>query len=263
MTPAQDAHYKDGYKVPEGGDYIVRPVDPVKGNSQYADHLLIRVVDDRIIGRYCSRAAACKRAQQMGGNTPQSRRAAWRGSVRGLSTEEQSHASSKGLDTLIRHEKEAADKEMHQEFCELLAARERVRVCGEVLATEQAERAVDEQMKTMHITRLSEIVSENKLLADDARFATPAMKKDLRQYSLGATRLRSYIGNPYIAANAYRLAHVEAAWLALSERKRITRCRQNFLLWRFLNEDHSALTPLQQYEVEAIKATLRLYPVAR
>jgi hypothetical protein len=48
---AHDAHYKDGYQVPEGGDYIVRPQSADK-SKRWDMHILIRVADDRVVGTY-------------------------------------------------------------------------------------------------------------------------------------------------------------------------------------------------------------------
>src|ERR1700733_16140879 len=70
---AKAAHYKDGYQVTEGGDYIVRPQSADK-SKRWDMHILIRVADDRVIGTYCGRASARKRAQALGGNTARSRR---------------------------------------------------------------------------------------------------------------------------------------------------------------------------------------------
>jgi hypothetical protein len=74
----KDAFYKDGYQVDSGGNYIVRCVetDPTKAN-RWSDHQLIRVADGRILQTYGSRAAACKRAQELGGNTRRVRRAGY------------------------------------------------------------------------------------------------------------------------------------------------------------------------------------------
>lgn len=41
----KDAQYKDGYQVIDGGDYIVRPLDPLANDVPHTDHRLIRVAD--------------------------------------------------------------------------------------------------------------------------------------------------------------------------------------------------------------------------
>lgn len=74
----KDAHYKEGYQCDSGGDYIVRcaETDPEKVN-RWSNHQLIRFADGRILQTYSSRAAACKRAQELGGNTRRVRRAGY------------------------------------------------------------------------------------------------------------------------------------------------------------------------------------------
>ena len=85
---AKDAYYKDGYQVAEGGDYKVSSKDNYLHSNT---HTLTRVSDGAVIGVYSMRSAACKRAQQLGGNTHRSRRALSGTAHRPLTKKEQTH----------------------------------------------------------------------------------------------------------------------------------------------------------------------------
>lgn len=65
--------YKDGYKVMNGGDYLVRPVDPEK-SERWDTHELVELATGKVLGTYFSRQAAQVRAKQLGGNSHKSRR---------------------------------------------------------------------------------------------------------------------------------------------------------------------------------------------
>jgi len=95
---SNDTQYKDGYQVEEGGDYIVRAFDPLK-TKKSDKHLVLRASNGRVLGTYLSRASACKRAQQFGGNTPRSRTASLHSHVRkNLTPAEDAHvAKAKAL----------------------------------------------------------------------------------------------------------------------------------------------------------------------
>jgi hypothetical protein len=73
MKLARDSHYKNGYIVKSGGDYIVRPLDPLK-TMPWDAHVLLDASTGNVLGEYLSKQAAAVRAQQFGGNTPKNRR---------------------------------------------------------------------------------------------------------------------------------------------------------------------------------------------
>lgn len=249
---AHDAHYKDGYKLPEGGDYIVRPQNADKA-KRWDMHILICTADERVIGTYCGRASACKRAQALGGNTARSRRVrGWGLSSTRLTPLERSHAEKSSMTQLIEWTAESIAKDRSKELDDLYASRR--------AGSPGADAAIQEHHRTDYIEQLKEIVSESKALEYDDRFNTPAMKRYLRNYSLGPVRIQGQYG-PSIPKHAYRRVHTEAAWLALSERKRIQRVRQHYRLGRYLDETGERLVPVDQWKLDAIAAVIKEFPV--
>jgi hypothetical protein len=244
----KDAMYKDGYKVKENGDYLVHS----EGEDDDARHSLTRMSDGTNVGVYLSREAACRRAQQLGGNSHLARRVA-------------NFGGSHTKDRLTRQEQEFV--EAHE------LARSNRRVENQLRADRvqekqelrqggtKAKKALQEHELNERKERLREIVSESALLKRDDRFNTPKMKRYLRRYSLGETHLETEWGRSH-ATNAYRRVHVEAAWLALPEKERVRRCRQHYRLsTTWLNQDGTRLIPMPVLELEAIIEVLGEFPM--
>ena len=267
-TTTKDAQYKDGYQVAEGGDYLVHKVNP-EVQSQFAEHQVIRIADGRVLGRYSSRQAACKRAQQFGGNTRDSRRAgggvfSGRNAFNRLSPKEQTVAEKIAMTKVVVQTTDAIEKEREHELHELYEALRK--------GTPGADAAIHDHYRTDYINRLQEIISESKLLAEDARFESAAMKEYLRQYSLGSARTQNR-WNTGLPNHAYRRVHVEAAWLDLPERKRLQRAQQNYKLRHLVqlngfdpadcSYESVSLRPVESWELEAIAEVLKQFPVGK
>lgn len=75
-SPIMGTQYKDGYRVMDGGDYLVRPTDAAK-DKRWDAHELVELATGKVLGTYYSRQAAQVRAKQLGGNSHKSRRRAY------------------------------------------------------------------------------------------------------------------------------------------------------------------------------------------
>jgi hypothetical protein len=246
-----DKQYKDGYQVLEGGDYLVH----TQGTKFNGKHMVIRLADGTVMGEYSSREAANRRAQQLGGNSSRSRRI-------DLMERPSESFSWFRLNRQERHFSEAQE-------AALIANRAKVEIEKErkeerhYLATagSSARAALAEHDVIDRTSFYSEIVSEATVLKRDPRFDTPKMKKYLRQFSLGPAIIRTEYGYAH-AANSYRRAHVEAAWMALSEHDRVRRCRQHYVLaTRLLDPTQTKLAPIRPLDAQAISRVLAEYPI--
>lgn len=249
----EDKQYKDGYQVLEGGDYLVH----TEGTRYHGKHMVIRVADGTLMGEYLSREAANRRAQHLGGNSVRSRRSQHMSEPTNPFTwsrlnEQERNFTKAGLAaTMARRAEVKIEKKRDQERKDLEAA-------GPSAKAALAEHELIDRMDFY-----SEIVSEATILKQDPRFDTTKMKKFLRQFSLGPAILKTEYGYAH-AANTYRRAHVEAAWMSMSERDRVRRCRQHFALaTNLLDPTETKLNPIQPIEAQAIRRVLAKYPVQR
>lgn len=63
-------------------------------------------------------------------------------------------------------------------------------------------------------------------------------------------------------ASSYRRAHVEAAWMSMSEHDRVRRCRQHYVLaTNLLDPTETKLNPIPSIEAQAISRVLAKFPV--
>jgi hypothetical protein len=245
-----DKQYKDGYQVLEGGDYLVR----TEGTKYDGKHMVIRMADGAVMGEYCRREAANRRAQQLGGNSRLTRhfnftdeptdsfKWSW------LNKQERRFAEAKVATTLARRAEVEAEKEREKERRDM------------VIGGPWAQTALDEDRLIDRTNYYSEIVSEATILKRDPRFDTPKMKKFLRQFSLGPAILKTEYGYAH-AANTYRRAHVEAAWMSMSEHDRVRRCRQHgALAATLLDSTVTTLNPVHPLEAQAISRALAEFP---
>lgn len=245
-----DKQYKDGYQVLEGGDYLVRTV----GTKFNGKHMVIRMADGTIIGEYLSREAANRRAQQLGGNSSRSRRINYMDEPANsftwswLNQQERKFPQAKMTTTMTRRAEVKIEKGREQERKDLAAV-------GPSAETDLAEHALSDRTNFY-----SEIVSEAAALKHDPRFDTPKMKEFLRLFSLGPAILKTEYGYAH-TANSYRRAHVEAAWMSMSEHDRVRRCRQHYVLaTNLLDPTETKLNPVRPLEAQAISRVLAKYP---
>ncbi len=249
----EDKQYKDGYQVLEGGDYLVH----TEGTRYHGKHLVIRIADGTLVGEYLSREAANRRAQQLGGNSSRSRRVqhlevptnsfTWSR----LNEQERNFTNAGAAATTARRAEVKIEKKRDQERKDLEAT------------GPSAKAALAEYELTDRMDFYSEIVSEATILKRDPRFDTPKMRKFLRQFSLGPAILKTEYGYAH-AVNTYRRAHVEAAWMSMSEHDRVRRCRQHYVLvTNLLDPSETRLNPIRPLEARAISGVLAKYPVQR
>jgi len=245
-----DKQYKDGYQVLEGGDYLVH----TEGTKYNGKHMVIQIADGFVIGEYSSREAANRRAQQLGGNSARSRRVQFMEKPTNsftwsrLNEQERKFTEAGAAATMAKRAEVEAKRACEKE-------RDDVVIGGPSTRT-----ALDEERLIDRTNYYSEIVSEATVLKRDPRFDTPKMKKFLRQFSLGPAILKTEYGFAH-AANTYRRAHVEAAWMSMSEHDRVRRCRQHgALAANLLDSTETTLNPVHPLEAQAISRALAEFP---